>query len=165
MPLNVFLSVGRAATSEQQGFVTAIVDFLAANGLNAITVGRTDFADQKPLKRIVEVMEGCSGTIVVAFERLHIADGLELRGHTAPISLSGVNLPTVWNQIEAAMAYMLHQPLLAIVESGLRDEGLLEEGYDWFVKWIKLDPACLQEQEFLSTFQAWKKKVESQIDA
>ncbi len=63
------------------------------------------------------------------------------------------------------MAYMLGHPLLAIVESGLRDEGLLEQGYDWYVKWIRLDPSCLKEPEFLSTFQAWKKNVESQINA
>lgn len=163
MPLDVFLSVGRTSTPEQQVFVDAIVDFLAANDLSARTVGRTDFPRHKPLQHIAAVMQSCSGTIVVAFERLHIADGLELRGHATPLPVSDVNLPTVWNQIEAAMAYMLGQPLLAIVESGLRDEGLLEQGYDWFVKWIKLDPGCLTEQEFLATFQAWKKNVVARL--
>jgi hypothetical protein len=110
-------------------------------------------------------MQACAGTIVVAFERLHITDGVELRGHAAPIPLADVNLPTVWNQIEATMAYTLGQPLLAIVEAGLRDEGLLEQGYDWYVKWIKLAPSCLQEQDFLATFQAWKKNVAARLSA
>lgn len=163
MPRDVFLSVGRTSTPEQEEFVNAVVDFLATHDLTARTVGRTDFAHQKPLQHIAEVMQNCAGTIVVAFERLHIADGIELRSHATPIPLSDVNLPTVWNQIEAAMAYMLGHPLLAIVEAGLRDEGLLEQGYDWYVKWIRLDPSCLNEQEFLATFQAWKKNIESQI--
>jgi hypothetical protein len=161
MTHQVFLSVGRTSTPQQAAFVQAIIDFLADHELVARTVGRTDFAHHKPLQHIAAVMGDCSGTIVVAFERLHIIEGIELRDHITPLVLNGVNLPTVWNQIEAAMAYMLGQPLLAIVESGLREEGLLEQDYDWYAKWIKLDPGCLTDPEFLSTFQAWQRKVES----
>ena len=39
--------------------------------------------------------------------------------------LSSIRLPTVWNQIEAAMAHMHEIPLLVIAERGLREEGLL----------------------------------------
>ena len=59
------------------------------------------------------------------------------------------------------MAYTLGQPLLAIVESGLKDEGLLEEGYDWFVKWVTLNPASLHTPEFGDTFARWKQNVEA----
>ena len=159
MSLNVFLSVGRTATPEQQEFVTAIGDFLAANDLVPRTVGRTDFAYQKPLERIAEVMQECCGTIIVAFERLHISEGVELRGGSSATDLTEVSLPTVWNQIEAAMAYALGHPLLAIVESNLRNEGLLEEGYDWFIKWVNLDPVCLDDRGFQEVFANWKNKV------
>lgn len=159
MSLNVFLSVGRTSTPKQETFVAAIAGLLDAHGLKARTVGRTDFAHQKPLKLIAEVMQECSGTVVVAFERLHITRGLELRGSSEPVDLSQVNLPTVWNQIEAAMAYTLGHPLLAIVESSLRSEGLLEEGYDWYSKWVNLDPDGLSNRGFLETFAAWKESV------
>jgi hypothetical protein len=160
LPINIFLSVGRALSPEQEQFVAATESFLIAHDLTPRTVGRSDFAHQKPLKRVAEVLRECSGTIIVALERLHIAEGLEFRGAAQAVALTNVSLPTVWNQVEAAMAYTLGQPLLAIVETGLRNEGVLEEGYDWYVKWLNLNPDSLQEPEFLKTFDEWKSKVE-----
>jgi hypothetical protein len=57
------------------------------------------------------------------------------------------------------MAYSLDQPLLTIVETGMRNEGVLEEGYDWYVKWLDLSPGSLAEPEFLRMFTAWKENV------
>ena len=68
-------------------------------------------------------------------------------------------MPTVWNQIEATMAYMLGQPLLAIVNANLRSDGLLETGYDWYVKWVDMDPASLSSPDFLRIFKDWEKQV------
>ena len=99
------------------------------------------------------------GTIVIALERIHIARGSEFRGSEGEIELDNVNLPTVWNQIEATMAYMLGHPLLAIVNANLRSEGLLETGYDWYVKLVDPDPVSLSSPEFLKIFNAWEKQV------
>jgi hypothetical protein len=159
MPVDVFLSVGHALTPEQEAFVDAVGVLLRSHGLAPRTVGRTDFADRQPLKRVAQVLMGCSGTIVVALERIHIREGSELLPSSVPGSLSDISLPTVWNQIEAAMAYCMDQPLLAIVQTGLRTEGLLEEGYDWYVKWLDLSPRSLDEAGFLNTFSAWKGNV------
>jgi hypothetical protein len=160
LPINVFLSVGRTATTEQRQFVHAIGSYMQTQDLAPRTVGRTDFSRQKPLQHIAEVMRSCSGTIVIALERLYIVEGEELRGGANAIHLRDVKLPTVWNQIEAAIAYTLGHPLLAIVEPGLRDEGLLEEGYDWYVSWLSLKPSSLEEPEFIKTFADWKRNVE-----
>lgn len=159
MPINVFLSVGRTATPEHSEFISAIETLLAAHEMVPRTVGRSDFADEKPLKRIRDVLNECSGTIVVALERMHASDAVEFYESESPIALSGIKLPTVWNQIEAAMAYTLGHPLLAIVETGLRSEGLLEEGYDWYVKWVSLDPHSLTQPEFMKSFADWKSNV------
>jgi hypothetical protein len=161
MSIKVFLSVGRTSTPEQEAFVKAVEVFMLAEGLLPRTVGRNYFSSQQPLKSIREVMGQCAGTVIVAYERLHITQGLERRGSPKATELAGLSLPTVWNQIEAAMAYTLGQPLLAIAESGLRDEGLLEEGYDWFVKWVALNPASLNDPEFRQTFENWKQNVEA----
>jgi glutamate 5-kinase len=84
-------------------------------------VGGTDFAHRQPHKRIAEVMKVCSGTIVVALRRIHIDEGTELHASSSAGKLADVNLPTVWNQIKAAMAYSLGQLLLTIVGAGLRN--------------------------------------------
>ena len=159
MNRDVFLSVGRTATADQDEFVTAVRDLLADQGFRSRTVGRTDFPSGKPLKKILAVMKKCSGTIVIAFERYHITNGIELRGGFRKSPLADVSLPTVWNQVEAGMAYTLGQPLLAIAESHLRNEALLEDGYDWYIKWVDLKPASLHKPEFQTVFQKWVREV------
>jgi len=155
----VFVSVGRTASQRQEGFAREVESLLRKRGYTPRTVGRTDFSYEKPLKKIVQVMGECSGTIVIALERIHIARGSEFRGSEGEIELDNVNLPTVWNQIEATMAYMLGHPLLAIVNANLRSEGLLETGYDWYVKLVDPDPVSLSSPEFLKIFNAWEKQV------
>jgi hypothetical protein len=71
-------------------------------------------------------------------------------------------LPTVWNQIEATMAYVLGYPLLVIVEEGLKDEGMLEPRYDWYIQHVLLSRESLITPEFQGIFADWKKHVERQ---
>lgn len=160
MTKNIFLSLGRTATAEQDEFVRAVENLLTENGLHPRTVGRTDFTTGRPLKKILGVMKKCSGAVVIAFERFHFDHGVELKGGANEQTVSNTSLPTVWNQVEASMAYVLGHPLLAIAESHLRNEALLEAGYDWFINWVDLTPASLHSPEFQSTFQKWLKKVE-----
>jgi hypothetical protein len=155
----VFVSVGRTGSPGQAEFARAVESFLRERGYIPRTVGRTDFSYEKPLKKIAQVMGECSGTIVIALERFHIDRGAEFRDSEGKIELENVNLPTVWNQIEATMAYMLGQPLLAIVNANLRSDGLLETGYDWYVKWVDMDPASLSSPDFLRFFKDWEKQV------
>jgi hypothetical protein len=156
---DVFLSVGHALTPEQELFVEAVKALLKSHDLVPRTVPRTDLALQQPLKHITQVMRTCSGTIVVALKRIQIIHGIELQDSSGTSLLTNVSLPTVWNQIEAAMAYSMEQPLIAIVETGLRNEGVLEEDYDWYVKWLDLNPESLTEPGFLETFAMWEKNI------
>ena len=57
------------------------------------------------------------------------------------------------------MAYARAHPLLVIVESGLRSEGLLERGNDWYVQWVKPDPSALNTLEFNGVLASWKEKI------
>jgi len=158
--IDVFLSVGQVQSAKQRLFIDAVQTLLIAHDLVPRTVVRTDFTDRKPIRHITEVLRKCSGTIIVALERFHFVRGVEFRISPKAVELTNVSLPTVWNQIEASIAYTLGQPLLAIVETGLRREGLLEEGYDWYVNWIDFNPSRLTEPEFLATFSEWKSSVE-----
>ena len=160
MNTKIFLSVGRTFNPQQENFVSSLENFLSSQGLTPQTVGRTYFSSQQPLKAVVELMDECAGTIILAFERTQIVQALEKRGSKDERQLSDLKLPTVWNQIEATVAYSKGHPLLVIVEEGLKAEGLLEQGYDWYVGRVSLSPEALYTREFQGMFGDWKRRVE-----
>jgi hypothetical protein len=159
MSVWVFLSVGRTFHDRQEQFVTNMERFLEANGVVPRTVGRNYFSNQQPLKSVAELMRQCSGAVILALERTHIKEAVEKRGSPQEQPLQAINLPTVWNQIEAAMAYALDLPLFVVVENEIRSEGLLEVGYDWYVNWISLDQPVFSDPQFLGVFNDWKAHV------
>ena len=156
MSNSIFISVGRTSTPEQESFVAAIEAYLRAQALEPRTIGRNYFRNGQPLKIIAECMKECSGAIIIAFERIHIEKGLDQRGSPAQSQISGLNLTTVWNQIEASLAYSYGRPLLMLVEKGLKAEGLLETGNDWWVQSVTLDQSTLFRPEFTQVFNDWK---------
>ncbi|AFY29039.1 hypothetical protein [Cyanobium gracile] len=155
----IFVSVGATATAEQEAFVRSIEDRLRSESLIPKTVGRNTFSADAPLKAITELMEKCSGIVVIALERSYFPSGLDKRGGPRQVNLADTRLPTPWNHIEAAMAYTKHLPLLVIVEDGLKAEGLLEPGYDWYVQKLPLAETALVSNEFNGVLADWKEKV------
>ena len=155
----IFVSVGATATAEQESFVRLIEDRLRSESLTPKTVGRNTFSADAPLKAITELMERCAGIVVIALERSYFPAGLDKRGGPRQATLADTRLPTAWNQIEAAMAYTKHLPLLVIVEAGLKAEGLLESGYDWYVQTLPLEATALGSNEFNGVLADWKDKV------
>jgi hypothetical protein len=57
------------------------------------------------------------------------------------------------------MAYSLGHPLMVIVETGLKSEGLLERGNDWYVQWVKPEVAALSTVEFNGVLASFKQKM------
>lgn len=159
MGTDVFLSVGRTYTEAQERFVTAVEVQLRAVGLTPRTVGRNDFSSNAPLKRIGEALEECQGTVILAFERTRAEMVTDRPGSAEESTSKVVRLPTVWNQIEATMSYARHLPLLVIVEHGLKDEGLLESRYDWYVQWVDLTEDALRTFEFQGVLDDWRKRM------
>ena len=160
MSRKIFLSVGRTFTQQQEEFVTTLEEYLRGQDVTPQTVGRTYFSSLQPLKAVAGLMEQCYGTIVLAFERTQIVQAVEKRGSKDERAFADVKLPTVWNQIEAAMAYAQGHPLLVILEEGLKEEGLLERGYDWYVKQVTLSRDALYDREFMGVFSDWKNRIE-----
>ena len=62
------------------------------------------------------------------------------------------------------MAYARGLPLMVIVEAGLKSEGLLERGYDWYVQSVKPDAAALQTNEFNGVLASWKRKMVEMVE-
>jgi hypothetical protein len=155
----VFLSVGSASNPTQERFISAIEGRLRQEGLDPHTVGRTTHPSGAPLKAVESLMDECVGTVVLALERSHFPKGTEKRGGAQEAALSDVKLATPWNQIEAAMSYSKGLPLLVLVEHGLKSEGLLEKGYDWFVQWVEVDERYLGTPVFNGTLADWKSRL------
>lgn len=157
---DVFLSVGGTANEEQERFVSALEERLRAEGLIPNTVGRNTFSSDAPLKTVERLMDTCVGTIVVALERSYFPKGKERRGGHQEKELAETRLATPWNQIEAAMSYSRGLPLFVLVQKGLKTEGLLETGYDWYVQTVTLDIAALGTKEFNGVLASWKDKLQ-----
>ena len=117
---DIFISVGAAANEEQESFIHSIEDRLRSEDLVPHTIGRNSFSCDAPLKTVVELLDKCAGTVVIALERSFFPTGLDKPGGPNEIQLTNVRLPTPWNRIEAAMAYSRGHPLLVFVENGLR---------------------------------------------
>jgi pimeloyl-ACP methyl ester carboxylesterase len=158
LAINVFLSVGRTISPAQETFVTSVESYLSSKGLRSRTVGRNEFTHTQPLRLVDRLMNHCAGTMVIALERIFIERAVERRGADSAQQIMGA-LTTPWNQIEAAFSFARKLPLLVIKEDSVREEGMLEGRYDWYVHSTKLDLSFLASREFEGTFESWRKEV------
>jgi len=156
MALNVFVSVGTALNPSQEEFVNAVEARLRAIGLNPVTIGRNRFSASAPLRAVSDLMDECRGTVVIALERYRFPEGEERPESSLRAELADVRLPTVWNQIEAAMAYSRGLPLLVLVDQELRTDGLLEKGNEWYVQELCVEPAALNTSTFAGILASWR---------
>ncbi|MBK9758725.1 MAG: hypothetical protein IPO90_01830 [Flavobacteriales bacterium] len=159
MEKKVFISVGRRFKPEQEKFLEQLQALLIAGGVTPVIFGKTAFSSGQPLQAIKDLMGQCDGTMILAFERVHIKEGKELRGGSEERDIVSANLPTAWNQVEASMAYALGHPLFMVAENGLRSEGLIEKGYDWWVQWVDLNSNVFTKTEFAGGLKDWLNRV------
>lgn len=163
-PVPVFLSVGGGRTEDQEAFVKAIKNYCLSKDLDPKTVDEYGSTNRQPLKDVEYRMKRCYGAIVLAFERTRIEIGVSRPEAKSPKKLKDVRLPTVWNHIEAAMAYTRGLPLLVLIEHELQNEGMLEVRYDWRVKWVNLRDPIVSDPEFLGMFEDWRSSVVARRD-
>jgi hypothetical protein len=160
--MQVFLSVGRVATEQQRLFLDRLEAKLRNRGLDPRTIGRNTFTAGQPLDRIVEVMKGCSGILVLAFERTFVEKGYELRpDDEEPQHFDTRKYASPWHHIELAMAHMLELPTLAIVERGVCEEGLLEDKYGWYVIRTRLELSALDSDECSGIIDDWSNRAKA----
>jgi len=165
MLMKVFVSVGATSNEEQELFVRAVEDRLRSEGLIPQTVGRNTFSSDAPLKAIKDLMDNCDGVIVIALERIYCPDGLEKRNGEKQKEIKELKISTPWNQIEAALGYSRELPIMVLVENGLRCDGLLEPGNDWYVQTITLESNSINTPQFNGILADWKNKLKKQDKA
>ena len=153
---NIFLSIGRPYNDKYKEFTEALIKFGRDRGFNLQSVGYNVGTHNRPLVKIGEVLGNSKGAIIVAFSRIHLIEGSEKE-----VNLPESHITTPWNQIEAAMAYVKNLPMLVISEKGLKKEGLIEIGNDWYVNEMEMTPKSLEEKTFELSFEEWANAVRS----
>ncbi len=122
----IFLSVGNGLSAIQERFVTGVETLLREQERFALTLGRNAHTDGDPLAVVREMIGGSSGVLVVAFARLRIDTATEYPDTPRAVAIAPRQTCTVWNQLEAAMAFQAAKPLLVLAEEGLHREGILD---------------------------------------
>jgi hypothetical protein len=159
MKPKIFISIGSAGTPLQEEASETIFQTLEVAGLSPRQMDKNEWSSEQPLRAIKRIIEQCEGIVVIAFSRYRFVSGTEQKKGGVEQSLSDVRLPTVWNHIEATMAYMKGLPLLVIAEHGLHEDGLLEGRYDWKVFWTDFKPEQLKSDAFVGYLESWKRLV------
>jgi hypothetical protein len=97
---------------------------------------------------IARLYSTCRGAVVVAFERTRILTGLDKPGSSVPKEIKNESHPTVWNHMEAAMAYARKMPLLILVQPGLKRQGMLSDRLEWMAIEVALTPGISSNRTF-----------------
>jgi hypothetical protein len=159
---NIFISMGSPFTEAQAKFLDALMDMLRACDVEPRVINKTDYSTGNPLADISRVIRECQGAIIVAYERTFFDSGVEKRKSLLEKSITGVRYTTPWNQIEASMAFALGLPILVLMENGLREEGLLEEKYDWYIERLEVSSAAFLDNNIRARLMAWCRRVQTQ---
>lgn len=157
--MNVFISTGRPHTEKQEKFITAVEDLLRQDHFVPQTVGRNIYSIKQPVRSVCDYIRDSHGAVIIAFERIRVHKGAEKPGSAHEEKLRDISLPTVWNQLEAAMAYANDLPILTLVERGLERQGMLSDRVEWYAQEILLEPETLQSDEFIGVYSDWKNLV------
>jgi len=159
--MKIFLSVGSTYNEQQEIFVRSFESFLSQNGCERLTVGRGSYYSSQPINSAKELMQEADAVVVIAFTRQLIKSALDKPNSENQKEITDKKYPTIWNQMEAAMAFGLDLPLLMIIESGLNQEAMLKDRLEYRALVTDLNPEFFSTDEFKGIFLDWKSKCEN----
>ena len=151
----IFLSCGTPDNEAQEAFLAAVEAYLETHDCEPQTVGRSKFTGRQPVQAARDLIGSCDGALVIAFERTRIVTGIERPDSNAPQPIGNESHPTIWNQMEAAMAYAQRVPILTLVQPGLKRQGMLSTRLEWVALEKELTPSILLSKEFCQCFDEW----------
>jgi len=156
----VYISQG-PYTDLHRSMCDKLADTLKISGCDPVTVGANAYGIKSTIEQVRDHMDTCAGAVIIAFRRFHLNQASEKPDSPDEKPVDGRYLPSVWNQLEAAMAYGRDLPLLIIIENGVHDEGMLSEktGYKPII--ADLDMRFLNSEQFMKTMEDWLGRVES----
>ena len=156
---DVFLSRPTVVDAPFEKAYAGFEKFIKKDGFRARRLGQTDFNSKPPLMAIIEIIDDCCGAIILGYPQLEFHH--QVKRSTKIQASSGYVLPTPWNQIEGALAYRSHSPVMVVahngVSGGIFDYGVTGEfvlsvdlsAKDWFI-----------QRPFRQLFTDWKKRVQ-----
>jgi hypothetical protein len=156
---SIFLSCGTPDTQAQEDFRKAVKNHLKSCNCDPHTVGENVFTSRQPIQAARDLIGSCDGVVVIAFERTRIVKGLDKPATALPGKISNEAHPTVWNHMEAAMAYAQNVPILTLVQRGLKRQGMLSDRLEWKAIEGELNLALLGTEEFRQVFDDWMRYV------
>jgi len=152
----VFVSMGTPYNEDSKRFRDELETLLRDScGVDPRIIGKNEYPSGSPLAHIRNTMRGCSGVIIVAYERKYIETGVEKRGSANEQALKKRIYTTPWNHIESAIAYSLDLPIYIFCQNGLTEEGLIESKNDWWVQSIDIAPGAVSRPEVVESIRAW----------
>lgn len=155
-----FESCGTAYTDSQKAFVEAIEHYLKAKNCELFTVGKHIHSVRQPVEFARELIKTCDCAVVIAFERYKIVQGLEKPNSPEQTPIVNRAEPTVWNHLEAAMAYAHDLPLLVFVEKGTHRQAMLSKRFEWNAMEVELNPDIVKQEPFRQIVDDWLQRVE-----
>jgi hypothetical protein len=153
--LNIFVSCGTAHNETQATFIRCLEEHLKSHNCIPQTIGRNVYSVKQPVEAVRKAISQCHGAVVVALERTRIKSAVERPGSDKETKVSDESHPTIWNHIEAGMAYARGVPLLIFAEKRLRRQGMLSDRLEWRVIETEMSPGQLQTEDFRETFKEW----------
>lgn len=171
MNISVFLSYPQPHMKNQQLFIDKLKEILLKNGIEARTLGVSDYDMEAPLKAIRCLMLESNGLLSIAFRRSIIEKGIY-----KPDSDMGKESRTLTNewltspfcQIEPAMAFQIGLPILIFREKGVLEEGILEKGVlGIYMPEFDLDQPIdeyFKSSEFIQIFKKWELCVRKVVE-
>lgn len=136
---------------------------LKSRGVKPITLGSSYFTNEYPMLAIKEEMNNCSGIMILGIPQILVTNGISKPKTQSEKRLCNKLYPSVWNQIEGAMAFILELPTMIISEKGLQDDGLFGNGVLPIYK-HEFDLSSddwLNSQAFLDPFNQWMTQVQN----
>jgi len=112
--INIFISRPTWITEEFQEGLNGFLSFLDTHDIKPRTLGSTDYPTESPLDEVISIMDECKGVIVLGYPQIYVT-----KGKIKEVVNSDFLLPTEWNHIEAALAYIKKLPLLIIHHKGI----------------------------------------------
>lgn len=135
----IFLSAGTPHNDIQRKYIESLQKYLRRRGILAETLGNTFWSIEAPLRPIHRKMREVFGCVVIALERYCSSKIVYKKGSDSEKNIKNQCYATVWNQIEAAMAYQLDLPLLICKEEKLATEGMFDpQIHEWLI--VKIHP-------------------------
>jgi hypothetical protein len=162
--LAVFVSSGTPYRKAQEEFISAVEAHLKSHGCTPITVGRSKYSVRQPVEAARDCIAECRGAIVIAFERIRILKAVEYPDSAKERSILVESYPTIWNQMESAMAYSKDVPILGFVQTGIKRQGMLSNRFEWAAIEADLSPDVLRTEEFRQIFDEWLLRVKRKAE-